>query len=39
VLCRQGNVLVSAFHPELAGDARIHRRFLEAAFASGSGTT
>ena len=34
VLCRQGNVLVASFHPELAGDARIHRRFLEAAFAS-----
>jgi len=39
VLCRQGNVLVSAFHPELAGDARIHRRFLEAAFASGTAAT
>ncbi len=34
VLCRQGNVLVASFHPELAGDIRIHRRFLEAAFAS-----
>ncbi|MDP7125470.1 MAG: pyridoxal 5'-phosphate synthase glutaminase subunit PdxT [Acidimicrobiales bacterium] len=34
VLCRQGNVLVASFHPELAGDVRIHRRFLEAAFAS-----
>ncbi len=34
VLCRQGNVLVASFHPELAGDARIHRRFLESAFAS-----
>ena len=39
VLCRQGNVIVSAFHPELAGDARIHRRFLEAAFASGTDAT
>ena len=34
VLCRQGNVLVASFHPELAGDVRIHRRFLGAAFAS-----
>tara|TARA_Y100000310_G_scaffold53316_1_gene48926 strand:- start:69 stop:653 length:585 start_codon:yes stop_codon:yes gene_type:complete len=34
VLCRQDNVLVASFHPELAGDVRIHRRFLEAAFAS-----
>ncbi|MDP6492143.1 MAG: pyridoxal 5'-phosphate synthase glutaminase subunit PdxT [Acidimicrobiales bacterium] len=34
VLCRQGNVLVASFHPELAGDVRIHRRFLEGAFAS-----
>jgi 5'-phosphate synthase pdxT subunit len=30
VLCRSGNVLVSAFHPELSGDDRIHRAFLEA---------
>ena len=29
VLCRQGNVLVSAFHPELSDDLRIHRLFLE----------
>lgn len=28
VLCRQGNVLVAAFHPELSGDDRIHRRWL-----------
>jgi 5'-phosphate synthase pdxT subunit len=28
VLCRQGPVLVSAFHPELAGDARLHELFL-----------
>jgi 5'-phosphate synthase pdxT subunit len=28
VLCRQGNVLVSAFHPELTGDRRLHGLFL-----------
>ena len=28
VLCRQGSVLVAAFHPELAGDLRLHQRFL-----------
>ena len=29
VLCRQGRVLVSAFHPELSGDDRLHGRFLD----------
>lgn len=29
VLCRQGHVTVSSFHPELSGDGRIHARFLE----------
>jgi pyridoxal 5'-phosphate synthase pdxT subunit len=28
VLCRQGAVLVAAFHPELSGDLRIHQLFL-----------
>lgn len=28
VLCRQGSVLVSSFHPELSGDLRIHALFL-----------
>jgi 5'-phosphate synthase pdxT subunit len=28
VVCEQGQLLVSAFHPELAGDPRLHRRFL-----------
>ncbi len=28
VLCRQGPVLVSAFHPELSGDLRLHQQFL-----------
>lgn len=30
VLCRQGNVLVASFHPELAGDLRLHQAFLAA---------
>lgn len=29
VVCEQGSLLVAAFHPELAGDPRLHRRFLE----------
>lgn len=29
VVCRQGAVLVSAFHPELSGDLRLHRLFLD----------
>ncbi len=28
VLCRQGPVLVAAFHPELTGDRRLHELFL-----------
>ena len=28
VLCRQGPVLVAAFHPELSDDLRLHQRFL-----------
>jgi 5'-phosphate synthase pdxT subunit len=28
VLARQGAVMVASFHPELAGDARLHHRFL-----------
>jgi 5'-phosphate synthase pdxT subunit len=28
VLCRQGAVTVAAFHPELSGDLRLHRRFV-----------
>ena len=30
VVCRQGPVLVAAFHPELLGDLRLHREFLGA---------
>jgi 5'-phosphate synthase pdxT subunit len=29
VLARQGHMLASAFHPELTGDHRVHRLFLE----------
>ena len=28
VVCRQGRVLVAAFHPELTGDRRLHRLFV-----------
>jgi 5'-phosphate synthase pdxT subunit len=31
VAVRQGNLLGTAFHPELAGEARLHRRFAELA--------
>ncbi len=29
VLAKEGRVWVSSFHPELAGDGRVHERFLE----------
>ena len=29
VICRNGKVLVSSFHPELVGEDRLHRLFLE----------
>ncbi len=29
VIARQGNILVCSFHPELTGDSRIHRYFLD----------
>ncbi|MCL5056417.1 MAG: pyridoxal 5'-phosphate synthase glutaminase subunit PdxT [Actinobacteria bacterium] len=32
VFARQGRLLAAAFHPELTGDARVHRYFLETAF-------
>lgn len=31
VVCRQGSVIVAAFHPELSGDLRLHRALLAAA--------
>jgi len=33
VLCRQGNVWASTFHPELSGDLRLHRWFLDEVMA------
>jgi 5'-phosphate synthase pdxT subunit len=35
VVCRQGSVLVAAFHPELTGDVRLHQLFLESARSAG----
>ena len=32
VVCRQGPVLTSSFHPELTGDDRLHRLFLDSCF-------
>lgn len=29
VVCRQGNVVVASFHPELSGDGRLHALMLE----------
>lgn len=29
VLCRQGPIMVSAFHPEISGDNRLHELFLK----------
>jgi 5'-phosphate synthase pdxT subunit len=29
VLCRQGPILVTSFHPELSGDDRLHRLFVD----------
>jgi 5'-phosphate synthase pdxT subunit len=31
VMVRQGSILATSFHPELTGDARIHRMLLEMA--------
>jgi 5'-phosphate synthase pdxT subunit len=36
VVCRQGPVLVCAFHPELSGDPRLHQMFLDGAAAAGA---
>jgi len=33
VICRQGNALASAFHPELTGDRRLHELFVSMAAA------
>jgi pyridoxal 5'-phosphate synthase pdxT subunit len=31
VVIRQANLVAATFHPEIAGDARLHRRLLEMA--------
>jgi pyridoxal 5'-phosphate synthase pdxT subunit len=36
VVCRQGPVLVTSFHPELAGDTRLHELFLRSLPANGA---
>ncbi len=36
VVCRQGPVLVTSFHPELARDGRLHELFLRSVRASGA---
>lgn len=35
VVCRQGPVLVAAFHPELTSDTRLHRLFASAVLEAG----
>lgn len=39
VLCRQGPVMVAAFHPELSSDSRLHREFLRTAMAGAAGVS
>ncbi|HEY9791243.1 MAG TPA: pyridoxal 5'-phosphate synthase glutaminase subunit PdxT [Candidatus Obscuribacterales bacterium] len=39
VMARQGNLLVTAFHPELTGDQRVHRYFLDMVKNAKSSTT
>ncbi|MGH3681226.1 MAG: pyridoxal 5'-phosphate synthase glutaminase subunit PdxT [Natronosporangium sp.] len=38
VAVRQGNLLATAFHPELTGDLRMHRRFVELVRAAANPT-
>jgi 5'-phosphate synthase pdxT subunit len=38
VAVRQGNVLATAFHPELTGDLRVHRLFVDMARAAADTT-
>jgi pyridoxal 5'-phosphate synthase pdxT subunit len=35
VAVRQGSLLATSFHPELTGDTRVHRLFLELVRAVG----
>lgn len=39
VMVREGNVLATAFHPELTGDPRVHRYFLEMTGSQGKAST
>jgi pyridoxal 5'-phosphate synthase pdxT subunit len=39
VMAREGNVLTTAFHPELTGDPRVHRYFLEMVEQQGKAPT
>ncbi len=39
VVCRQGAVVVAAFHPELSGDTRLHRLFLDLVEAVPAGSS
>jgi len=38
VAVRQGNLLATAFHPELTGDARVHRLFVAMAAKAAAGS-
>lgn len=39
VVCRQGGVIVAAFHPELSGDTRLHELLLERVAGDPGGET
>lgn len=39
VMAREGNVLVTAFHPELTADSRVHQYFLEMVNQQGKAST
>jgi 5'-phosphate synthase pdxT subunit len=39
VMVRERNVLATSFHPELAGDSRVHRYFLEMITEQGKAST
>jgi 5'-phosphate synthase pdxT subunit len=39
VMVREGNVLATSFHPELTGDERVHRYFLEMINHQGKAST
>lgn len=39
VMVREGNVLATSFHPELTGDERVHRYFLEMVEQQGKAST